>query len=157
MTAGENTVYHLEDEFTWNKQLPSKFAVCIPASNEASLLSVFKSLHNCNPINSAAVYCCINNSESAADSVKQVNLKAFEELREFVHKAKPWFAVHVMFYNRLPSKLAGVGLARKLCMDRAAKDMGYLSQAIIACLDADCTVANTYFSKHSAIFCSKFK
>lgn len=55
--------------------------------------------------------------------------------------------VHLLHFPRLPAKHAGVGLARKIGMDEAARrfdDIGRSAEGIIICYDADCCCARNY-------------
>ena len=60
-----------------------------------------------------------------------------------------WLRSYAIEHNALPAAQAGVGLARKIGMDEAAARIVTASHGtgVIACLDADCSVAPNYLAR----------
>ncbi|MBS3915944.1 MAG: hypothetical protein KG003_15715 [Bacteroidetes bacterium] len=145
MKSGVNSDFLPDLQF--QSEIPDSIslAICIPACNELSLIPVIQSLKSCIPQKGTLVSIAINASDSADNSVKNTNETAFLELKKFIQKDIPWFAIDLCLYNQLPDKKSGVGLARRLAMDRACTHLKSESSSGILCgLDADCTVKNNY-------------
>ncbi|RJP62911.1 MAG: hypothetical protein C4543_01325 [Ignavibacteriales bacterium] len=93
----------------------------------------------------------INNSEQSLDDVVNNNEHSLTLLKKLKHDANT-HALNIEYIDasskgrELPSKDAGVGLARKIGMDQALLYADYLSQSLIVCLDADCKVESNYLS-----------
>ncbi|HSP87409.1 MAG TPA: glycosyltransferase [Ignavibacteriaceae bacterium] len=106
----------------------------------------------------------INNDDSSSDEIKTDNQKSLSLLKA-IHKNDSSFNSVIKKFNNsglsigyvdassqcfeLPSKNAGVGLARKIGMDLALSVFDYSNQEkkILVCLDADCTVEKNYLSE----------
>lgn len=143
MEIGANSGYLPKQVFGLNTIEPL-VSVCIPAYGELTLVPTLESLLRCTPLDHVAVYVCFNSAVDADVHATSLNRKAFEEIETWVAQQKPWFQVKLLLYDQLPSKKAGVGLARKLCMDEAAKDQKGNAHGILLALDADCTVEPNY-------------
>lgn len=125
-----------------------RYIACIPACNEQSLIPVLNSIQQCPADENFGVVIVINASESAHENFKQTNLNAFDELQLFFQKNTLWFPVYVELHNHLPAKKAGVGLARKIAMDKACTFFnGDLKTHYLICVDADCEVENNWINK----------
>ncbi|MCB0738059.1 MAG: glycosyltransferase family 2 protein [Bacteroidetes bacterium] len=127
-----------------------KIVVVIPCFNEASLLPVFRSLNACNkPKSKFEVIAIINAGEHVDERIKHTNQICFQEALSWIN-AQRLENYHVFNFPSLPKKHAGVGLARKIGMDEAARRLP--AEGIIINLDADCTVAENYFVAIEAHF-----
>lgn len=122
--------------------------IVIPCFNESSLVPVFESLAACHrPQAAVEVLAVINSSETADDSVLEVNRACLHESQAWIRELAPSdeLQFHVVDFPKLPKKHAGVGLARKIGMDEALRRFDRLErEGIIVNLDADCTVSKDY-------------
>ena len=113
----------------------------IPSYNEVSLLPTLQSIEQNNSRYPFEVIILFNNSDVAEDAIKSVNLNAYQEILNSTFS----FNCLPIYVDDIPVKQAGVGLARKIGMDDAAERFKSIDKnGIIACLDADCTVADNY-------------
>ncbi len=124
-----------------------KQIVIIPAYCEPELEKTLQSLLNCKVTRNTTeiivvLNCSAEDKEAAVFHQKQ---KAALELK-FTSQKKIIF--HFILVNNLPVKHAGVGLARKIGMDEAArrfKEIDY--DGLLICLDGDCTVNENYLAE----------
>lgn len=145
MGIGANSDFLPDQFFQKGDWSNIKHVVCIPACNEISLFPVLNSINHCSSIANVAVVVAINAAENADENIKKTNQKAFDELVNSQEANSFWFPWMVELYNHLSPKKAGVGLARKLAMDRACKEIKTISgENILLCLDADCTVSTNW-------------
>lgn len=130
--------------------------IIIPCLAEENILATLRSLAaNEGFLHNTLCWIVINHSELAPIEVKQKNhylgrLLGAEIPR--LNQNKLQFDCIEAF--DLPHKKAGVGLARKTGMDKAAATLvanGH-KKGIITCLDGDCTVAPNYLKEIEAIF-----
>ncbi len=131
--------------------------ITIPAFGEGSLLQTLESLAACEkPEGQFEVIVLINHPVSASSDVKALNEEAYAH-------AVNWAAASQGFKNRcvfilkafdVEDKYAGVGTARKIIMDEAARRLvsAGLEDKPIVGLDADCLVEANYFRAIEAYF-----
>ncbi|MBK9150061.1 MAG: hypothetical protein IPM26_03370 [Saprospiraceae bacterium] len=121
--------------------------VVIPSYNEESVLEVIHSLQNLKDKDiRTLVIIVFNASQNDNDFVRETNITAAEEARQYTENCN-FPAFHILEYNYLPSKTAGVGLARKIGMDFAIQILSqHNMDGIICCLDADSLVDCNYTS-----------
>ena len=99
----------LENSEEYDKS-PS-LVIVIPSFAEKSLIPVIRSLESCHPIKRNILICCvINEPESVNSEHRLLNQQCFDEMRMIGSFKLP---VRVLFVNRIPDKIAGVGTARK--------------------------------------------
>lgn len=126
--------------------------VVIPCFNEPEIITTLNSLKECKlPGGSIEIILLLNSGEFDDDLIINNNLSAFWQVEEWKSKnihSPEKFNLHILNYQRLPNKIAGVGLARKLAMDEAVKrfDDAGNPNGIIVNLDADCEVDSNYFT-----------
>ncbi len=106
----------------------------------------------------------INNSIESSVEIKNDNLKSIRLIRTIIGEAISDDSLILKCRNtklnfglvdastsgkELPTKDAGVGLARKIGMDLSLSLFNYssLNKKILLCLDADCTVSENYLSE----------
>jgi len=119
--------------------------VVIPAYNEPDLLKTLQSLEKCEqPGKPFEVIVVFNHSENAPSTIKDQNIKFYEEAVEFIRNDNLKNKYFLIEAFDLPEKIAGVGLARKIGMDEAVFRLDKNTDGLIICLDADCTVASNY-------------
>lgn len=130
--------------------------VVIPAYDEESLIPSLNSLQEGNKTEKAVeVIVVFNASELTSNEIKEKNKKAAQEANEWFQKLEsPHFQLHCIFENDLPSKHAGVGLARKIGMDEAVRRFHQVGNqhGVIACFDADSLCETNYLTAIEAHF-----
>jgi len=121
------------------KKSPSALSVIIPARDESNGIDFLRSLIDNTLDISVNIYVVINASENDHIQIKQNNQSLFNQLAEFKTKIPPNYFLHLIVENNLNEKDSGVGLARKIGMDRAAKQHVDQNEiGILVCYDADC-------------------
>ncbi len=115
--------------------------IVIPSFKESQLLAALDSLNQCEePKGGVLVLVVVNEDEQAAQEVITANDKCLESLHKYSSRYELLFS-----HQRLPSKKAGVGLARKIGMDEAVKIFDCIgTDGIIVCFDADCLCEKNY-------------
>lgn len=121
--------------------------VTIPCFDEPELTKCLASLAYCHPGRmDVEVIVVINHSENASKAVKERNRITYTEALEFsrLHHSQH-LRFHIIF-KELPSRHAGVGLARKIAMDEAARRLDWVNKpdGIITCFDADSICLDNY-------------
>lgn len=122
--------------------------VVIPCFNEPDLAKALDSLWRCRrPSAPTEVIVVLNGSEDDTSAVLHQNGQTFVETQLWIQKHQaPALAFYLIHAPNLPSKIAGVGLARKLGMDEALRrfdDAGNL-EGVMGCFDADCQCDPNY-------------
>lgn len=122
--------------------------VVIPCCNEQDLITSLNSLLLCDkPKGRVEVITVINASENAEKAILNQNANTINEAQEWANKNQQ---EHIHFYfieeNTLPKKHAGVGLARKIGMDEAARRFETINKpdGVILCFDADAQCEQNY-------------
>ncbi|HMQ06543.1 MAG TPA: glycosyltransferase [Saprospiraceae bacterium] len=123
-----------------------EMAVVIPACNEPDILKTLYSLKEClSPPCHVEVFVVINESEQAMDEVKIQNDLTYHECSEWIKTITSNFlSFHCIKVENIQNKVAGVGFARKLGMDEAARRLP--GRGIIVSLDADSLVNENYLT-----------
>jgi len=130
--------------------------VVLPCYNEENITRILQSLYECNqPKCDTEVLVVLNSPENATTEVFERNAsrkKDFEEWKKTHSSYKVRF--YMLEFPSLPSKDAGVGLARKLGMDEASARFMYAEkeQGIIANIDSDCTCSKNYLVEIEKLF-----
>lgn len=117
--------------------------VVIPCHNEPSIKRALISLDQCPVHQKFLVMVVVNeDGEDVQASVADQNEKTIREIKKQTHSLGLEILVS---HNKFPSKKAGVGLARKVGMDEAARFFEQINKdGIIVCFDADCTCQTNY-------------
>ena len=134
---------------TNNPSVETGLIITIPCYNEPNLIDTLKSLSKCTPANCIVeVLIFINASEDSPKDIKENNIKTFNEANSWIANNKlKWLKYYLTLENELPTKHAGVGLARKTIMDEALARYSKINyNGPIVCLDADCKVSTNYFT-----------
>jgi len=125
-----------------------KLCICIPCYQEEDIGSTISSLMNCVAIQGdVELIILINDSEEDNDQTKQQNLISYETCVSLRYScAENGLSLIPILVDEIIVKKAGVGYARRLAMDEAARRFNVInsSRGIIACLDADTTVSENY-------------
>lgn len=113
----------------------------IPAYAEEHIDKALQSLHaTLEPNGHVAIIIIINEPENADTNISSIN----EHCHKLALSANTKYPQHVA-YIQLPSKKAGVGLARKIGMDEAVRCFeNHNKDGVIVCYDADCTCSPNY-------------
>ncbi len=122
--------------------------VVIPAYDEPFLLLSLMNLSKCTlPLCDVEVIVVINNSEQSAQTIKDRNQETYLTALQWAkqnnrHRIK----FHILYLPDLPSKSAGVGLARKIGMDEACWRFMKIKnkKGVIVCFDADSRCETNY-------------
>ncbi|MCB0478839.1 MAG: glycosyltransferase family 2 protein [Crocinitomicaceae bacterium] len=116
--------------------------VVIPSYNEDQLAQSLESLSQCTPPKCGVeLIVVINNSENASPEIKEKHRQTVHDLK----KLNLNFPLHLILEDHLPQKHAGVGLARKIGMDEAARRFSEIQKnGVIACFDADAVCEKNY-------------
>lgn len=132
--------------------------VVVPVWNDRDIFDTVDSLYRCVlTAGRAGAVIVVNHGEQEAAELKKVHAALADELEEYVRakfRANPAVQVRVGRAFDLPSRTAGVGLARKWGMDAAA---AYFyrhgkGECPIVSLDADTRVAPNYFDELIGFF-----
>ncbi len=93
----------------------------------------------------AEIIVVVNHAEDAPADVRRCNERTLADIRQWAGAALS-VPVHALAAFDLPARHAGVGLARKIGMDAAARRFAAVGRpdGIIASLDADCRVSEHY-------------
>lgn len=120
--------------------------VVIPCFDEPNLLKSLESLKKCDlPNSNVEIIVIINCSENADFEVIEQNRFSYEQASEFANIHSTEHLNFQIFNLQFPPKHAGVGLARKVGMDEAARRFEALNKdAIIVCFDADSECDSNY-------------
>lgn len=123
--------------------------VVIPCFNEPALNRSLQALLDCFlPPIAVEVIVIINGSEKASEAALAQNEQTYQETQQWIESnPREGIAFHAFNFHNLPPKHAGVGLARKIGMDEAARrlEMANRPEGIIACFDADSNCDPNYF------------
>ncbi|HET8859187.1 glycosyltransferase [Marivirga sp.] len=113
--------------------------VVIPVYKEENLNSTLKSLVECAKTTCPVeVILVINHPENVAQEVKNQSKKTVSETEQFINDNPSELTFRIIKAFDLPSKKAGVGIARKIGMDEAAFRLNSINQdGVILCFDAD--------------------
>lgn len=120
--------------------------VVIPVYKEDDLLPTFNALIECEETQfPVEVILVINHPENAEEKIKEQSLLTVHQIEEYIKNHKSAMTFHIIKAFDLPSKKAGVGLARKIGMDEAAYRLNSIQQdGVILCFDADSQCESTY-------------
>jgi len=124
--------------------------VVVPCCNEPDLVGSLASLRLCErPRCSVEVIVVVNASVGCRAEVRLQNQATLKIAAEWIAQHRDArFAFHTLHFPELPSKQAGVGLARKIGMDEALRRLDDVGRAdgMIAGYDADCRCAPNYLT-----------
>lgn len=127
--------------------------ICIPAYKEKGICKTLTSLAQCKlPIAEVMVLVFINGSEADTHEIIEINESSFAQTKQWIADYEGKLSFELLRDLAIPSKLAGVGTARKVLGDKAIELGG--GNGILAYLDADCTVADNYLTAIEGFFSS---
>ncbi|TNE50195.1 MAG: hypothetical protein EP344_17500, partial [Bacteroidetes bacterium] len=124
------------------------FVVTIPCHDEPDLLLTLETLRACTqPKQPVEVLVVVNSAEDSPTGVKARNTATVEQATAWARScSRADLQFHILHFPDLPPKHAGVGMARKIAMDEAARRLTAAGNpaGVIACLDADTQVQTNY-------------
>jgi hypothetical protein len=122
--------------------------VVIPCFNEPNLRASLEALWSCSrPDCAVEVITVINSALDASAEVASQNRETLDEAQRWAESRQdPQFTFHFLHCPALPPKQAGVGLARKIGMDEAARRFDAIGRpdGVIVCFDADSLCNSNY-------------
>ena len=120
--------------------------VTLPTFNETHCdLAVQSIIKNNYPGCEVAVIVLVNQSTNASRNSIEKNKETVNKLQNL--KPPSWVTIHLLNVF-LPEKKSGVGLARKIVMDEAARWFSALeNKGTIICFDADCYCNPSFLNK----------
>ena len=132
----------------------TEIIVCLPAYKEPNLCDAIDAILDTNPIQGhICILVLVNESEKVSKEIQAINVQAYQACMKVA--TKRGFSLFVE-YQSLPAKKAGVGLARKILMDKAVFLFDQLNKdGIITCFDADCTCDSHLFEEIQKTFHGK--
>ncbi len=121
-----------------------ELVIVIPCLCEPGIIELLAHLqHRCRT--TAEIVVVVNHADDAPAHVRECNVRTLADIRQWANAAHA-VPVHAIEAFDLPARHAGVGLARKIGMDAAARRFAAVDRphGIIASLDADCRVSANY-------------
>jgi hypothetical protein len=124
----------------------TEIIVVIPCYRETQEVQAVESLFRCDPPGFKVwVLVVVNEPENTDQETSEINQVAIEQLGGL---QIPDFIELKIHFAKLPTKKAGVGLARKLGMDEAARWFNAMGKdGIITCYDSDCHCEPCFFTE----------
>lgn len=124
-------------------------SIIIPSYREPNLVSSLSSLGQClPPTKPIEVLVVINSSEQDSSEVIETNRASRRAMIDYAREGKPeWLHLQILDFDRLPAKTSGVGAARKIGMDEAARRFALTrvrGDGLLICFDADTTCDPNY-------------
>ncbi|WKV14097.1 family 2 glycosyl transferase [Marivirga harenae] len=118
----------------------------MPVYKENDLLPTLGALIECEKTQfPVEIIFVINHPENSKPQEKEKSLRSVVQIEEFVKNHNCELTFHIIKAYDLPSKKAGVGLARKIGMDEAAFRLNSINQdGVILCFDADSQCTPNY-------------
>lgn len=128
----------------------------IPCFNEPDLIGALDSLWACErPGCAMEVIVAVNCPAGSSPAIRAQNELTLREGADWASDHRdPRFRLHLLHFPELSPKQAGVGLARKIGMDEAARrfDDLHSPEGIITGYDADCRCARNYLVALEQLF-----
>ncbi len=118
--------------------------LCIPSYAEPDVIATLESLVACyDPGISFEVLILFNEDDRMSEEERILHLQSFERCKEWVNERSHLsFPIYPIWLEKMVGVKWGVGWARKMLMDEAARRLK--PEGIIFNLDADCTVSENY-------------
>lgn len=123
--------------------------IVIPCYNEPELLFTLECINGTQlPVSKVEVLVIVNEFENAPLQVSIQNQKSYNEAVKWSGKFNnSHIQYHILYINDIPKKKHGVGFARKIGMDEAARrfmNVKRLHKGIIVAFDADTSCRQDY-------------
>lgn len=122
---------------------PVSMVIVLPSFRETDLSRAIQSLINCEPPGfEVVILVVVNESGNSDELTRSINQQSINDLQGLIIPSFMYLKVH---FEKLPPKKAGVGLARKIGMDEAARWFTKTQRnGIITCFDADCLCSSNF-------------
>ena len=134
--------------------IPPGMCVCIPVYAEPDLISTMESLLYCGlPDSPTEVLLLFNKDSRMTPDEMILHDQSWIAVNEWINHAdhqKQGLTFIPIYISETPVRKGGVGWARKMAMDEAARRLE--QQGVILCLDADCKVEMSYLKTVSKYF-----
>ncbi|MBQ5424987.1 MAG: hypothetical protein IIU33_07150, partial [Bacteroidales bacterium] len=144
--------------FNGNPRSDTGIIVVIPCYDDDFIFTTLRSLDSADrPPCSVEVIVVVNSAEDTDVAVVETNRRIYASLCEKKDSYRN-FALLPYIIEGVPHKIAGVGNARKVGMDEAVWRFATIEnpRGVIVSLDADCLVAEDYFTEiYSRFYCAK--
>ncbi|MEN8249232.1 MAG: glycosyltransferase [Bacteroidota bacterium] len=131
--------------FTDEPDQSLSISVVIPCFNEPDITPTLNSLNNCTSVPGVEVIIIVNEPDNCNEEIRKQNLVTIQEIEKWRAQTDTNFKllVHHLVARK---KDAGVGLARKVGMDEAARRFETVKnpKGVICCFDADATCEPNY-------------
>jgi len=140
--------YAYPDQLFSDKPYKSlKISIVIPCFKEPDIITTLESLNECDPVDGVEVLLIINEAENCNPETRKQNQQTLAELSRWQEEEKLNFNL-LSHYLIAPSRDAGVGFARKVGMDEAARRFEAIGkpEGTICCFDADTTCQSNYLT-----------
>jgi hypothetical protein len=140
------------------KTLPDsylKIVISIPCYSEDKLFDSLESLYNCHrPKCGTEVIIFINYPDNSSKEIIEIHRALYNTVQNWISGHQSQGLFFFVFLSELPSKTAGIGLARKIAMDEAVRRFELIDKpdGIIAGFDADCTCDDNYLVELERFF-----
>ena len=123
---------------------PPQLVICIPSYAEPDLINTLESLQACKYPGVPIEVIILFNEDDRMDAVQQaIHKQSFLSCKEWISERNHLkIQFHPVWLEKMEGVKWGVGWARKMLMDEAARRMA--PQGVIVNLDADCTVDENY-------------
>ncbi|MBN1253146.1 MAG: glycosyltransferase family 2 protein, partial [Bacteroidales bacterium] len=142
-------------------KLDTNNIIVIPAYNEPNIINALNSIKECTlPEKSTEVIIIINSSINSPQYVIEQNKKTETEINNWSKiNNNEKIVYHPILLEKIPSKTAGVGYARKVGMDEAINRFILIKNTFgfITNLDADSLVKKNYLVELENLFLTKPK
>jgi hypothetical protein len=121
-----------------------EMVVCIPVLAEAELLSTLESLKACEkPDIQVEVLLLFNKNDKLSMEQVEIHDQSWRDCIQWINQQNATgLQFKPVYVDIMPDPSGGVGWARKLVLDEAARRLK--QDGIMLCLDADCTVEENY-------------
>ena len=144
--------------FNGNPRSDTGIIVVIPCYDDDFIFTTLRSLDSADrPPCSVEVIVVVNSAEDTDVAIVEKNRRIYASLCEKKDSYQN-FALLPYIIEGVPHKIAGVGNARKVGMDEAVWRFSAIENppGVIVSLDADCLVAEDYFTEiYSRFYCAK--
>ena len=144
--------------FNGNPRSDTGIIVVIPCYDDEFIFTTLRSLDSADrPPCSVEVIVVVNSADDTDVAVVEKNRRIYASLCEKKDSYRN-FALLPYIIEGVPHKIAGVGNARKVGMDEAVWRFSAIEnpRGVIVSLDADCLVAEDYFTEiYSRFYCAK--
>lgn len=145
------------ERYAWKEELfpnyqPSSnlgLIIVLPAFKEEFILHALNSLNQCqSPKQEVLILVIVNESDDASQDISSINKSCLTSLKRYNSKFQL-----LTSYQKLPSKKAGVGLARKIGMDEAVRLFHKCgNNGVIICYDADSICDDNYLVEIEKVY-----